>query len=93
MSQATVTLPIDSYNRLVEQAQEMQTHTQTLAKRLEELRAKPVEVNRQGLDGFIGAAIAILRSPIVEPKAATIPEPELPPVMPAPKSTTPRSRD
>lgn len=92
MSQATVTLPIDSYNRLVEQAQAKQTHAMTLAQRLEDLRAKPMEMSQRGLGDFISTAISILRSPLVEPKAA-IPEPELPPVMPAPKSTTPRSRD
>lgn len=92
MSQATVTLPIDSYNRLVEQAQDMQSHTQSLAKRLEELRAKPVEMTRQGLDNFLGAAISILQSPIVEPKAAIPAEP--PAISGAGKSQiSPKSRN
>ncbi len=70
MSQATVTLPIDSYNRLVQQANALNNQAMSIATKLEGLKANIHTIRSpQQIESFISAAVTILRSPITEPEA------------------------
>jgi hypothetical protein len=98
MSQATVTLPIDSYNRLVQQANAVNNQAMSIATKLEVLKANISTIRTpQQITDFLTSAITILRAPTVEPEALIPPEPPMseppmnPPV-PGPKSTSAKSQ-
>ena len=86
MSQVTISLPLDSYNRLVEQANEKQNAAIKLAQQLEEkVQKSQLPRNPQELGQMMLGIATILRSGEQHAKAAD-PRPENPPV-PMPAST------
>lgn len=91
MSQATITLPLDSYNRLVDKAMESNQLAMNLAAQLEAKLQEPFSGRTpQMFADYIRGIISIMRSGTVEIKAKQ--DPTEPGPIPAPKSTTPKSR-
>lgn len=90
MSQATISLPLDSYNRLVEQANNKQNDAIKLAQQIEEKVQKgQLPRNPQELSQMLLGVATILRSGEYHAKAAD-PRPET--EQGEPNRTSPKSR-